>query len=503
MKFLERAVFILIGVSLSQTIYATALDDYVAAPDSNYSYSIVGTYSGTDYTTYIIDMTSQKWRDISEVDRPLWHHWLIIVKPDTVLSNTSLLWIDGGSNGGSAPTSADEVMVQMALSTNTVVSDLKMVPNEPLTFAGETNPRDEDEIIAYTFDKFLDGGDPNWPLLLPMTKSAVRAMDTVTDHLSTVTGGVLDINQFVVSGGSKRGWTTWLTAAVDSRVVAIAPAVIDVLDLDVQMRHHYSAYGFYSDAVQDYVDLDVFQRFGTPRADMLLEIVDPYEYRDRITIPKFIINSAGDQFFLPDSSQFYFDDLIGEKQLRYIANTDHSLNNSAYESLIIFYQSIIQAQSRPQFSWTVNPDNGSITVQTTETPSHVNLWQATNPSARDFRLETIDSAWTSSTLFEQGAGQYVGSVNEPPSGWTAFFIEMVYNNGTPIPYTFTTQVSVVPSCLPFAYKFGFDEDGDIDLEDLAILSGFWLGSEPLADIAPVCGDGIINFLDFSKFSEEW
>ena len=503
MKFLERIFLILAAVSLPQAVHATALDDYIAAPDSNYGYSVINTVSSIGYTTYILDMTSQKWRDSNEVDRPIWHHWLIIIKPDTVVSNTALLLINGGSNGGPAPTSAEDILVQLALNTNTVVSDLKMVPNEPLTFTDEIDSRKEDEIIAYTFDKYLESGDANWPLLLPMTKSAVRAMDTITDHISTVTGGVLDVNEFVVFGGSKRGWTTWLTAAVDSRVVAIAPAVIDVLDMDVQMRHHYSAYGFYSDAVQDYVNLDVFQRFGTPRGGMLLEIVDPYEYRDRITIPKFVINSSGDQFFLPDSSQLYFDDLIGEKQLRYIPNTDHGLDASAYVSLTLFYQSVLLNQSRPQFSWIVNPDNGSITVQTTQTPLQVNLWQATNTSARDFRLETIGPVWTSSSLVEQGTGQYVGSVIEPTSGWTAFFVEMIYNNGTPIPSTFTTQVSVVPSCLPFAYKFGFDEDGDIDLDDLAILSGFWLGSEPLVDIDPVCGDGIINFLDYSKFSEEW
>jgi len=503
MRFFERAFLILTVVLLPQTIHATALDDYIAAPDSNYSYSAVNTISGPGYTTYIIDMTSQKWRDSSEVNKPIWRHWLIVIKPDTAVSNTSLLWISGGGNGGSAPTSADDTFVQLALNTNTVVSDLKMVPSEPLIFTDEIESRTEDEIIAYTFDKYLNGDDPNWPLLLPMTKSAVRAMDTITDHISTVTGGALDINEFVVSGASKRGWTTWLTAAVDSRVVAIAPAVIDVLDMDVQMKHHYSAYGFYSSAVHDYVDMNIFQRFGTPRADMLMEIVDPYEYRDRITIPKFLINSAGDQFFLPDSSQFFFDNLTGEKRLRYIPNTDHGLDGSAYESLFIFYQSILLGLPRPQFSWTVDPGNGSITVQTVDTPLQVNLWQGTNPFARDFRLETIASTWTSSPLADQGGGQYVGSVSEPPAGWTAFFVEMIYDTGTVIPYNFTTQVSLVPSCLPFTHKFGFDEDGDIDLEDLAILLSYWLSPETLVDIAPVCGDEIVNLLDYSRFSEEW
>ena len=49
----------------------------------------------------------------------------------------------------------------------------------------------------------------------------------------------------------------------------------------------------------------------------------PDWYRERFTMPKFIMNSAGDQYLLPDSSRFYFDDLPGEKYLRYVPNTDH------------------------------------------------------------------------------------------------------------------------------------------------------------------------------------
>ena len=30
-------------------------------------------------------------------------------------------------------------------------------------------------------------------------------------------------------------------------------------------------------------------------------------------MPKFVLNAAGDQFFLPDSSQFYYDELKGPK----------------------------------------------------------------------------------------------------------------------------------------------------------------------------------------------
>ena len=66
------------------------------------------------------------------------------------------------------------------------------------------------------------------------------------------------IRNFIVTGESKRGWTTWTTAAVDSRVVAIAPLVIDVLNLEVSMQHHWDAYGYWAPAVQDYVEGEGF-----------------------------------------------------------------------------------------------------------------------------------------------------------------------------------------------------------------------------------------------------
>jgi PhoPQ-activated pathogenicity-related protein len=331
------------------------------------------------------------------------------------------------------------------------VASIRQVPNQPLVFPDGGGPRSEDEIIAYTYLKFLQTGDETWPLLLPMVKSAVRAMDTIQKHLRSVDSGAMDIKKFVVSGGSKRGWTTWLTAAVDERVIAIAPAVIDVLNMDEQMKHHYAAYGFYSQAIEDYEDLNIFEKLESPQAEPLLKIVDPYEYRDRYAdIPKFMINSSGDQFFLPDSAQFYFHDLPGEKFLRYVPNTDHGLGNSdAPQSLMLFYQSVVTNAPRPKFSWSVK-DDGSIEVKTTTAPKAVKLWQATNPKARDFRLEIIGPVWKSTELAASSPGKYIAKVPEPDEGWTAFFVELTFDSGTPVPYKFTTEVHVVPDTLPFA-----------------------------------------------------
>jgi PhoPQ-activated pathogenicity-related protein len=429
----------------------TALDDYVARLDKNYSYHLVSTLPGDGQTTFILEMTSQAWLTTNEVDRPLWKHWLIVVKPERVTSSKSLLFISGGANDGKLPKSAEDNLRQIALKTKSVVSELKMVPNQPLVFAGETEGRKEDALIAYTWDKFLRTGDSKWPARLPMTKAAVRALDTVTAFCGSAEGGSLKVDEFVVAGGSKRGWTTWTTAAADKRVVAIIPCVIDLLNIQPSMVHHYSAYGFWAPSIGDYTALRIMDWNGTPEYRALMKIEEPYEYRARLTMPKFLINAAGDQFFLPDSSQFYFKDLPGIKYLRYVPNTDHSLKGSdAFETLLACYNAILNQAPLPQFSWTIEKD-GSLRVTAKTPPTAVKLWQATNPDARDFRMETLGPRYQSADLADTGSGVYVGKVSKPEKGWTAYFVELTFPSGCEAPFKFTTQVCVLPHTLP--YKF--------------------------------------------------
>src|SRR5205823_3865986 len=112
----------------------------------------------------------------------------------------------------------------------------------------------------------------------------------------------------------------------------------------------------------------------------------------------FMINAAGDQYFLPDSSRFYYYHLSGEKYLRYVPNTDHSLSNSdARQSLIAFYDLVLRRQPRPRFSWKFDAD-GSIRVDTLTRPIEVTLWQATNVTSRDFRLQSIGPAYRSTPV---------------------------------------------------------------------------------------------------------
>jgi PhoPQ-activated pathogenicity-related protein len=421
----------------------TALDRYVAAPDTNFSYKVLNTKQTPFGAVHVLQMTSQTWLTTNEVNHPLWSHWLSVAVPTTVQHRTALLFITGGSNEKGPPNGIDGTLARIAVESGSVVAELRNVPNQPLIFLNDGRKRTEDDLIGYTWDKFLRTGAARWPARLPMTKAAVRAMDAVTAFCATPEGGGARLERFVVAGASKRGWTTWTTAAVDKRVVAIVPIVIDVLNVDASMRHHYAAYGFWAPAVGNYVEHDVMNRVGTPQFQALMQIEDPYEYRQRYTMPKLLLNATGDQFFLPDSSQYYFTNLPGEKYLRYVPNADHSLKNTdAWQTVQGFYQAVLNGTSLPRFAWTFEPD-GSIRVKADDPPREIKLWQATNPQARDFRLETLGPKWTESPL-SLHEGVCTARVSEPAEGWTAFMLELTYAGAVGHPLKLTTQVRVVP-----------------------------------------------------------
>ena len=448
----ERALFLLLLCGIATGAAGadpTPLDDYVAAPDPSFSYRLVRTLPGQGWTAWVLELTSQSWLRPDEVDRTLWQHWLTIVKPDRLSTDMALMLIAGGNNGSKPPEKVDAALPLIATGTGAVVAGVQQIPNQPLRFAGEDEPRREDALIAYTWDRFLRTGDARWPARLPMTKAVVRAMDAVAAFCAAPEHGGLKIERFVVSGGSKRGWTAWTVAAVDRRVAAVAPAVIDVLNLEKSLVHQYRSYGFWAPALADYERMRIMDWFGTPQLRALLRIEEPYQYRHRLTMPKYIVNSAGDQFFFVESSRFYFDDLPGEKYLRYIPNTDHSLRNSdVYLSLAAFFDAIAHDRPRPRLQWRFERD-GSIRVRTADRPVEVKLWQATNPKARDFRFEAIGAAWKSQPLEDRGAGVYVARVAEPAQGWTAYFLELTYKLGGPTPFKVTTGVRVIPERLPY------------------------------------------------------
>jgi PhoPQ-activated pathogenicity-related protein len=434
----------------------TALDRYIARPEPAYGWKLVKTIPGDGWQAYVLELTSQTWRSGKDVDRPVWKHWLTVIRPTQVKSSTGLLFIGGGDNGDPPPTKPSDRGVRMATETGTIVAELGMVPNQPLKFTDSPDKaRFEDDIIAYTRVKHFSTKDDTWLVRLAMVKSAVKALDAVQEFTASAQGGGRKVDRFVVSGGSKRGWTAWLTAATDKRVTAVMPLVIDALNSEAITRHHFEALGFFSSALDDYVEHGLFpHKIGTPDYQAVLAIEDPVNYRRRpqLRMPKFMINAAGDEFFLPDNARHYYEALPAEKHIRYVPNTKHNLSNSdAVDSMVAFYDSIVRGTKRPDFKWTKRAD-GALVVRPDTPPKEVRLWQATNPKARDFRLDVIGPAYTSTVLTRQADGSYLGHAAKPGAGFTAYFVELTWDTGTKYPFKFTTPVQITPDVLPFKWE---------------------------------------------------
>ncbi|MEQ8848066.1 PhoPQ-activated pathogenicity-related family protein [Botrimarina sp.] len=431
----------------------TALDEYVAAPDDSFAWEVVERVESDTHTTLVVDLTSQTWRSPEEVSRTEWKHWLTIVVPKGATADTALLFIGGGRNGEAAPEKADDRFVKTALATQTVVAELPTVPNQPLRVLASDAPRRdryEDDLLAATWVRFMETGDPAWLAQLPMAKSAGAAMTAVQQCLAEEADAPR-IERFTVAGASKRGWTTWLAAITDDRVAAIAPIVIDVLNIEPSMRHHKAVYGFWSEALGDYERQGLADSLGSPKSAAIRRVVDPYAYRDRLTLPKCLINAAGDEFFLPDSSRFYFADLPGEKHLSYTPNAGHSLKGSnALDTLVAFHASVAHGLERPKVTWQSDYDAPVHTVRCTARPVTATLWRAVNPDARDFRNAAVGQAYEPTPLQPEADGSYRIPIEAPPEGYSATFARFAFDIGAPAPFRVSTPVWIAPDVEPFA-----------------------------------------------------
>ncbi len=428
-----------------------AFEQYIQTPDSVFAFEPVAKTINDGTEIHVLKMVSQNWLTTREVNDPRWWHWLTIVRPATVTSDTALLWIGGGSRESDPPREADPLVRAVAEHTSTITAHLHNIPNQPLEFVGDDyGPRYEDELIAYGWRKYLEGGaqdiDAIWLSRFPMVKAVVRAMDVVSEYGSIHLDQ--NLSSFTISGASKRGWTTWMTAVADERVIAIAPVVIDMLNVIPSFGHHWKTYGFWAPAVNDYVEEGIMDWQHTAEYRQLTQLVEPYSYRDRLTIPKLMINATGDQFFLPDSWQFYWNELQGEKHLRYIPNADHSLRETdAINSLISFHDAIVKRERRPDVDWRVNSEHFSIDFNDSPPADTVKLWRAHNRDNRDFRLETIGPGWTSVQVKVNSVGEHQIDISAPEIGWSAFFVEFIYNREG-LPFKFTTGVKILPDSLP-------------------------------------------------------
>src|SRR5262245_59892649 len=280
------------------------LAEYVKKADEEYSWKLRGKKEVDAGTVYEIDLVSQKWQNI------VWKHDLRVYVPKDVKPKSTMRLL----NTGGRPGTRDQALAfAVANNVQAPVAFRFGIPNQPL-FAkdGKVGLR-EDALIAETFVQYLKTRDDSWPLLFPMVKSVTRSMDALQAFAKKELKA--DVKNFVLTGASKRGWTTWLTAAVEPRVKAIVPMVIDTLNMQKQMPYQKESYGHYSAMIKDYTNRGLVPMPNTAEARKLWGMVDPWVYRARLKMPKMILNGTNDPYWTQDALNLYWDDLSGDKYI--------------------------------------------------------------------------------------------------------------------------------------------------------------------------------------------
>lgn len=436
---------VLPGRALLAAEAASALATYVASPDDSFEW-VKRREGKLGESSYVeLTLTSQTWRDI------VWKHQLFIIRPKQLRNAAQgLLLIAGGSwreelaaplDGKQADDEAAKLpgeaslLASLAVEIGSPVAVLLHVPQQPIF--GDMH---EDEIISYTFEQYLKTGDATWPLLLPMVKSAVRGMDAVQQFAER--DWKMKIERFTVTGGSKRGWTTWLTAAVDARVRALAPMVIDVLNINAQMKHQKETWGNFSEQIDDYTERGIQSQFDTSPGRRLLGIVDPYSYRRSLLQPKLILIGANDRYWTLDALNLYWNDLEGEKHVLYVPNQGHSLADPqrVIGSIAAFHRYSAGELRLPKLNWKLAAGDGALNLnlKSSAEAAHALAWIASSPT-RDFR----DATWKSEKL-ELVEGGYRYALPLPESGYAAMFGELKFDSNS-LPYYLSTNVQIVPA----------------------------------------------------------
>ncbi len=376
--------------------------DYLAIPQKGLPTAKLTSNNGIDEITFC----SQMWQ------KQLWSHRILMKVPKGAeKSETAILYITGDG-----PFRGDLVDINLlSNATGMPIMMLFNIPNQPIW------EMKEDDLIAHTFTKYLETGDPTWPLLFPMTKAAISSMDVI-QRFTKQSG--MNIKKFVVTGASKRGWTTWLTAASgDKRVVGIAPMVYDNLNIGPQLKHQLEMWGDYSEQIQDYTRRGLQAKLETKEGKRLLDMVDPYSYRDKIKVPTLIVNGSNDQYWATDATKLYWNDLKQPKNVLQVPNNGHGLSDRIRltNSIGAFARALNGSFKFPrlQSKTTVTEDEVAFNLDPSEGQMEaVSIWKAESDT-KDFREQRFVEAKKAKTD--------ILKTELKPGKYSAVFLEARYN----------------------------------------------------------------------------
>ncbi|KAG2387145.1 hypothetical protein C9374_001477 [Naegleria lovaniensis] len=466
------AMTVVLATDSTTSNFRDALYNYVHSPSSVFSYKLVDTAVGANATVYTLNVTSVAWLPESEIGSThIWYHYVTVAIPNNLnrANSQGFFFITNGdvglpapgiSEANSSPPNIVAYSSKLASTTKSIAANLFMIPNQVMTYNSDPAHlvRREDAIIGYGWEKFMNNTSSNllYVTQLPMVKASKLAMDAVVQFVQQTLNYQLE--SFAVSGASKRGWTTILLGGVDHRVKSIIPLVIPTFGTAKFIEHTYNNLCAWPWAFYDYVTNGVTDYLYKPQFESLTDIVDPLNYRRLKSIPKYQVMAMGDEFFAPDLNDLSYRQVKGEKYVRYVPNSGHSMSGSDVMEVLLTYQyARLNNIALPKYTftreWVSEGVIINVRVKNGKKPTRVSLWQATNPNGRDFRTTTIGAnVWTSTVLSEVKPFEWQVLVRNPSNGYTAATVELVFENyidGVELaPLKFTTNAYVTPNTTP-------------------------------------------------------
>lgn len=461
------------------------------------------------WTGYVLNVSSGLFLTPADSNRPVWWHPLVVIEPSgypggEAPASHATFYVGGAETSWTTMLDPSKITtkdvdvqgaVDLAVNTGMITAALLQVPNQPIIFTADPTslPLSEDAYKAFAYVQFLSHPDRpdryDWQPDLRMLKAVVRGMDALAAFSRQTLGG--EVTNFAVTGCSKRGLASWQAAIFDPRVSQVLPCVMPLKNAE-SMTKGYAAYGGYTYSMKDYVNVmkNVDPAAPPPAAPQLSPqeelderlnamLSEPYENVDLLTKPKFVMLANDDQFFLPDQSRLYYDDLPEPKHFFGLPNSPHvgmlGMGNFI-PAMAPFLRAGALGLQEPKVTWNISKTTGAITArqETPHVPTKVSLWYAHScGERRDFRFLTMDAgedclkcgvplqsqypsclnlkvSWTETPLAEASPGTWEAQVEPPAEGsWTAFMVMFEYADKGPMPFKFTTEVSIVPLEYPY------------------------------------------------------
>jgi len=424
-------------------------------------------------------MTSQLYQTPEFTTRPIWWHFMGIAIPDVIKHpGHGILMIEGAQNNDNyePPDRADAsglTAVSTANDTGIVTGYVMSVPNQPVHFYNDPSfrRRTEDAIIAWTWRTYLDSPDDESDQTIiermPMTKAAKRGLDTIA-AVAKVRAPETNIDKFIVTGASKRGWTAWSIAATDRRVMAAIPMVFSLINVrnGSVPQHNQDMDGAWSFALQPYYREGLTGEFYTPKTRYIYEVEDMIFFEERFKIPILAISSTGDEFFLPDDNHSWWHRIPGPTWFMLLPNAEHTMAPhyvQMYETSMNFIISVVEDIPMPKVSWTLGNTSTGGTVRFHTDPPPVSIkafWAVTlkNDTRRDFRLVALNEdgdasahpvAWRQNLdIIDEGNGDYYVEKEGVEGEWVGLFVEGTWEGPTGNRMVFTSQLNIYPYTYP-------------------------------------------------------